>query len=66
MNAFIPLSTTAAPLTIYQQLSAPTNYASCVEAKEAGQGSGYTLLQPAGQTTVYELWCDQDSYGGGR
>ena len=57
-------SSTAATQTIYQQLSAL--YVSCVEAKEAGEGSGYTLLQPEGQTTVYELWCDQESNGGGR
>ena len=40
-------------------------YTSCVDAKEKGKSSGYTMMRPAGQATTYQLYCDQDSHGGG-
>ena len=40
-------------------------YTSCVDAQSQGESSGYTLVQPPGLSTAYELWCNQDDYGGG-
>jgi len=48
-----------------RDFSAGKVYTSCYDAKKDGQTSGYTMLKPVGQNTVYQLWCDQTSNGGG-
>ena len=55
---------TAIIIFVGQEADAVT-YTSCVDAQSQGQSSGYTMVQPPGLSTAYELWCNQDDYGGG-
>ena len=52
-------------ITVPFYTAVPVTYTSCVDAQSQGQSSGYTLVQPLGLSTAYELWCNQDDYGGG-